>query len=108
MLHTIEFGGKHVDPAEVQFTLLQSVSGTEIGLNLFIPGLADDDMALRQIGYLLLDEALGEYDVESRLGGISMLPPEATAEGIRHPLSELPVLFDGLVARIEGRSAKPN
>jgi hypothetical protein len=40
---------------------------------LFIPGFREDDVALQQIGYLLLDGALGEYDVETRLGLIKML-----------------------------------
>ena len=54
--------------------------------------------ALKQIGYLLLDEALGEYDVESRLGLIKMLSPEARTEETRYPLFDLPARFDRLIS----------
>jgi hypothetical protein len=49
---------------------------------------------LKQIGYLLLDEALGEYDVETQLGLIKMMSPDSRTEGDRYPLPDLPALFD--------------
>ena len=69
-----------------------------------------DDARYKQIGYLLLDEALGEFDVETRLGLIKMLAPgdPVAIEAERYPLSKLPSDFDGLVARLEGRSGKPS
>jgi hypothetical protein len=102
----VEFRGKRVSPQDVQFTLLDN--GKTAGLYLFIPGFREDDADLKQIGYLLLDETLGEYDVESRLGLIKMLPPDARTEGRRHPLAELPTLFDQLTSRLEGRSGMPS
>jgi hypothetical protein len=57
---------------------------------------------------LLLDEALGEYDVESRLALIKMLSPNTYTEGARHPLTELPALFDQLISGLEGRSVQPS
>jgi hypothetical protein len=81
-------------------------NGKIAGIYLFIPGFREDDADLKQIGYLLLDETLGEYDVESRLGLIKMLPPDARTNGDRYPLAELPRLFDQLVARLEGRSGR--
>ncbi len=74
-LHIVEFGGKRVDPRDVQVTLLDN-GENGLALNYFIPGFSEHDVALKQIGYLLLDEALGEYDVETRLGLIKMLPPD--------------------------------
>jgi hypothetical protein len=68
---TIEIGDKSVDPKDVQLSLLDN--GKMAGIYLFIPGFREDDVALQQIGYLLLDGALGEYDVETRLGLIKML-----------------------------------
>jgi hypothetical protein len=102
----IEFRDKRVDPRDVQFTLLDN--GTTAGLYLYIPSFQDDDIDFKQIGYLLLDEALGEYDVETKLGLIQMLSPGAHTKGERYPLSELPLLFDRLVARLEGRSGRPS
>lgn len=100
----VEISGKQVDPADVQFTLLDN--GMMAGIYLFIPGFREDDIVFKQIGYLMLDDALGEYDVETRVGLIEMLPAEMPTDGARYPLSELPVLFDRLVARLEGRDGK--
>jgi hypothetical protein len=99
-ISAIEFQDKRIDPNRVEFTLLDD--GEKAGLYLFIPGFTKDDMALKQIGYLLLDQAVGEYDVETRLGLIEMFSPSDSTKGERFPLSELPEMFDQLVARLEG------
>ena len=104
--NVVEFRGKRVDPKNVQFSLLDN--GKVAGVYLFIPGFHEQDTALRQIGYLLLDETLGEYDVEARLGLIKMLPPETDTDMRRYPLSDLPAQFDRLVARLEGHTGKPS
>lgn len=82
--------------------------GKNAGLYLFIPGYRENDDTFKQIGYLMLDEALGEFDVETRLGLIKMLAPEGHTSGKRHPLPELPRLFDQLAMQFEGHSAKPS
>ena len=96
--------GRCVDAKDVQFALLDN--GKIAGIHLFIPGYRDDDARFRQIGYLLLDEALGEYDVELRLGLIQMFPLDAPASGKRRSLTELPALFDRWVTELEGRSGR--
>jgi hypothetical protein len=100
----VEFGGNRVDPNDVQFSLRSN--GRSPGVFLFIPGFQEDDVNLKQIGYLLLDDTLGEYDVESRLGLIKMLSPQTPTDGERHPLADLPSRFDELVSRLEGRSGR--
>jgi hypothetical protein len=105
-INVVEIEGKRIDPRDVQFSLLDN--GKVAGLYLFIPGYRDGDVDLKQIGYLLLDDALGEYDVETRLGLIKMLSPDTRTEGNRYPLPELPALFDELVSRLEGRSGAPS
>ena len=101
-LCAVELGGENVDPANVRFSLLDN--GRIAGFILYIPGYREDDVAFRQIGYLMLDEALGEFDVETRLGMIRMLAPEAESSYDRFPLARLPELFDELVNRLEGRA----
>jgi hypothetical protein len=98
---TVEFNGKRVDPKDVQFTLISDAR--VLGIRLFIPGHPETDSDLRQIGYLLLDEALGEYDVESHLGPIEMLPAESQT-GERYSFAELPHKFDELVGSLQGRT----
>jgi hypothetical protein len=50
---------------------------------------------------LLLDEALGEYDVETKVGLIEMFPPDAQVPGPRYPLRELPAHFDRVYANLQ-------
>jgi hypothetical protein len=104
-LNIVEFQGKRIDPREVQFSLLDN--GKIPGIYLFIPGFREKDTALQQIGYLLLDEALGEYDVEFRAGLIKMLSPQTRTAGERYPLTDLPERFDQLIPQFEGRSERP-
>ena len=101
-LNTVEFQGKRVDPRDVQFSLRDN--GKTAGVYLFIPGFQENDPDFKAIGYILLDEALGEYDVESRVGLLKILSPQTPTGGERHPIADLPSLFDSLVARLEGRS----
>jgi hypothetical protein len=105
-LNAIEFRGRVVSPKEVQFSLLDN--GKNAGVYLFLPGYSEGDMDLRQIGYLLLDDALGEYDVETRLGFIKMLAYTETTTMVRYPFEELPIRFDELTARLEGRNFSAN
>jgi len=102
----VEFRGKRVHPKDVQFSLLDN--GKIAGIYLFIPGYREDDSDLKQIGYLLLDEVIGEYDVETRMGPIKMFPPHALTDGERYPLADLPARFDALVALLERHSGKPS
>ena len=103
--NVVEFRGKRVDPKDVQFSLVDN--GQIAGIYLFLPGYRDD-ADLKQIGYLLLDDTLGEYDVESRLGLIKMFAPETHTEAKRYPLFDLPARFDELVSQLEGRSGRPS
>jgi hypothetical protein len=50
------------------------------------------------IAYLLLDQALGEYDVETRVGFIEVKPSNAAATGAVK-LQQLPEAFDAFVRR---------
>jgi hypothetical protein len=97
-LSIVDFQGTRIHPDDVQFSLLHD--GTNVGIHLFIPGYVEGDPDLNQIGYLLLDEALGEYDVESKVGPIEIFSPEANTDGKRYSLSELPFLFDELVDQL--------
>ncbi len=104
--NTVECGGLTVDPADVQVSLLSN--GEKAGLHLFLPGDPEREKGLKVIGYLLLDEALGEFDVETSVGFIGMYPLKKPVEFERMPLAELPAKFDQLVAQLEGRSGLPS
>ena len=53
-------------------------------------------MSCGQIAYLLLDEALGEYDVETKIGAIEIRASESETSEPRFPLEQLPDRFDQL------------
>jgi hypothetical protein len=94
----IEINGKRVDPSDVYFTLLDN--GKRAGIRLFVPGFSENEAGLKQMGYLFLDGALGEYDVETELGFIEVLPSNSKTEGERCPLADLPSKFDALVRQL--------
>ena len=79
----LEIGGVKVSWEDVYFSLLKN--GKTIGLRLFIPGFQEQDLNWKEVGYLLLDEALGEFDVESNLGLIKMYAPR-----LRHKRNAIP------------------
>jgi hypothetical protein len=103
---TIELGGKIIALDSVEFSLLDN--GTIAGIHLFIPGFRENDAAYGMIGYLLLDECLGEYDVETRVGLIKMSPTDAPVQFRRYGLNRLPELFDQLTAQLSGRIERPS
>ena len=90
----------------MQFSLLNN--GKIAGLRLFIPGFHEDDLDWRQVGYLLLDDVLGEYDVETRIGFLKMYSPEAQTAESRYPLADLPSAFDNLICGLEEQIGKPS
>ena len=97
-LNSIQIGEICIGPGDVEFSLL--TKGSTIGIQLFIPGFQENDVTFKQIAYLMLDDALGEYDVETKVGLIKMLPPEAPRTARRYPFAELPSLFDQLASTL--------
>lgn len=104
-LPEIELRGRMIDAREVQFSLTDE--GREIGMFLFIPGYDDEDFTWKEIGYLLLDLSLGEFDVETKLGPLKFVPPDAPVRGPRFPLAELPQLFDKHFIQMRLRAGNP-
>jgi len=103
-LNSIQIADTKIDPDGVEFSLLDN--GKIAGLHLYIPGYVETDVNYRQIGYLMLDEALGEYDVETGVGLIKMFSFETQSEFRRYPMTQLPELFDKH-SRLKGRIGRP-
>lgn len=103
-LNNIEFGGRTVKSGDVHYALFRDDDPTKVGIIVFLDGYTEKDKGSvwGQIGYLFLDEALGEYDVETHVGAIVFFNRES--EHFRHarPLSELPAHFDEALARRRG------
>jgi len=55
-------------PENIRYVLFPY--NNRIGLILFISGFLNNEDIFKQMGYLFLDDALGEYDVEIKIDGI--------------------------------------
>lgn len=85
--------GDHTIQAGTVSVILQP-QGEKVGLTMIIPGyntIEHDTYAT--IGYLFLDQALGEFDVETRVGEIQFQSPSSHRPGTTS-LRELPTAFD--------------
>lgn len=66
---TIEIDGRSIVPEDVHFQMFRD--GEKIGIMMFFDGYTESELNFfGNVGYLLLDEALGEYTVEMRVGFI--------------------------------------
>jgi hypothetical protein len=95
-INDLKYGGKSVKADDVRYLLTKD--GDKVGVVLFFDGYKDEEKGtFGQIGYLFLDEALGEYSVETQLGFIQFQGHDSKYFAKSHPLRELPVDFDGQV-----------
>jgi hypothetical protein len=77
--------------------------GMKVGVTLFLPHPPEADReAIGSAAFLLLDMALGEYDVAMKLGFVEWEPlPERPAEQGLRPYKELPAAADHFYERLQ-------
>jgi hypothetical protein len=98
-INDLEFSGKKIRVKDVHYLLFRDESPGKVGVMLFLDGYREEGKTVYgQMGYLFLDEALGEYDVETRLGAIVFRDRDSKYFARAHPLVELPKEFDGYFA----------
>jgi hypothetical protein len=68
-------------------------AGDKLDIELYVAGRTSIDDNVKRAVFLLLDAALGEYDVETRLAGIDILPGTKAPAGAR-PFGELARVVD--------------
>jgi hypothetical protein len=89
----LTFAGKAVKPEDVECCLLSN--GRDLGVYLFFDAYSEEEADIwRHIGFLLLDQALGEYDVATKVARIEVFHSNAHPDALRHALPELPKKFD--------------
>lgn len=98
----IRMSGRTLGEGDVLFTLHPSEDGVLINLVLYVRGCEiPAQKELIEMVYLLLDGALGEYDMETKVGWIEVVPLDRVISGqnagSRLPLSELPAAFDAMI-----------
>jgi hypothetical protein len=97
-INDIEFGGKKIPAKEVHYLLAKD--GDKAGIVLFFEGYNEREKSIfGQIAYLYLDEALGEYAVETQVGFIELQPRTSKYFAQAAPLRELPGHFDEYLSR---------
>lgn len=97
-LNDIEFAGKSIAAADVHYQLFKD--GAKIGIVVFFDGYNDDEHEIYgQIGFLYLDEALGEYDIETKVGFIEFHDRSSEHFDGARPIADLPAHFDEHAAK---------
>ncbi len=70
-INDLELSGRKIRATDVHYLIFRDESPGKAGIMLFLDGYREDEKSLfGQMGYLFLDEALGEYDVEMKVGAI--------------------------------------
>lgn len=98
-LNVLTLRGRQFDPARARFVLVRDAPG-KVGVVLFLEQYnRAEHYVFAEAGYLLLDEALGEYAVETRLGAIDFLGADSPYFSRSRPLAELAEAFDEQFSR---------
>jgi hypothetical protein len=92
-LMTLVFKDLTISPEDVDCCVLSN--GRQLGLYLFFHGWSEERKNdFGQMGYLMLDEAIGEYDVAMKVGPIQFKAFEEHPDVERFPLTALAERFD--------------
>jgi hypothetical protein len=90
----VSYGGVSVRAASVTAQLVRNDQVADV--TVFIPNYSEANRkAFVAVAFLLLDGALGEYDVEMRVGQIKV-EAAPTAQAKTSSLQDLPKAFDAL------------
>lgn len=91
----LEIGGRSIRAGDVRYLLFSDEDRDKVGILLFMPGYTEaEHNVFGQAGFLLLDNVLGEYDIETRVGAIDFQSPDSQHFARSKPLSELAEHFD--------------
>lgn len=97
-IHDLNYADKSVAAKDVHYKMYKDAE--KVGIVLFLDGYDEQQREIYgNIGYLFLDEALGEYDVETKVGFIEFRSRESELFQGAHPLSELAESFDEYFAK---------
>ncbi len=78
---TVEYGEMTLSYADLWYR--SEDQGEVLGLTLFVQGLSEEnEPTVRVIAFLLLDTALREFDVETKIGSINFVPLPEDAETV--------------------------
>lgn len=94
-LNDLSYSGRTVRAQDVNYMLFRDEDPKKVGVMLFFDDYSDREKAVfGQVGFLFLDQALGEYDVETRLGAVLFQGRDSKYVGRSQPLTGLSSAFD--------------
>jgi len=94
-INDLEFSGRKIRATDVHYLIFRDERPGKVGIMLFLDGYREEEKSVfGQMGYLFLDEALGEHDVEMKVGAIVFQSRDSKYFERAHPLAELPGDFD--------------
>lgn len=89
----MQLGALKLAAADVKFTAAPDERPGKLALVLYVDGFTPaTSQAIEKAGYVLLDAAIGEYDMETKIGTIDFKAPPAPEAA--KPLPELPSVVD--------------
>lgn len=89
----IRIDGEELSTDQYKFTI--EPDGQKTGITLYIDGYEQARHNLfAKVGFLFLDNCLGEYDMETKVGFVEFKPAAEPSSLPKQPLSELPETFD--------------
>lgn len=98
-LNDLRFQGKYVKPEDVYYAIFNDDDPKKVGIILFFKDYDEQEKDIwGQIGYLFLDEALGEFDIETKVGAIVFDSTNSEYFKHAHQLNELQQDFDSCFA----------
>jgi hypothetical protein len=89
----IEMNGKKIEPKTVKF--VGTPGEGKLDIEVYLPGFKKDDEEMKKIGFIILDHMIGEYDMETKIGGIDFGALES-APATAKSLTELPAMVDAV------------
>ncbi|MGY4495459.1 hypothetical protein [Pseudomonas sp. TE3610] len=96
-INTLTMGDHTFDPAKVRCLLAND--GNRIGIVLMYDDYKQNDGLFTQASYLLLDEALGEYAVETQVGFVNIQGVDDRWVKQSFPMTQLGAEFDQVKQR---------
>lgn len=92
-MREITFEGKLVFSRQISFTI--EADGDKAGITLYMEGYEPSQHnTFGSIGFLYLDNCLGEYDVETKVGFVQFKRADEPTKLSKQPISELAATFD--------------
>lgn len=94
----LQIGELKIKPTDVEVAV--EADGSKAGFTVFMRGFDEQRKKhFSQAAFIMLDQAIGEYDMETKVGFIEVKPFDEASTYKRQTLENLPRMFDELLKR---------